>query len=153
MILAMIGVMETTSELPPNPQATTQPPAPKKSKSFYERRAHRSHDPFASINKRTLAGKRTADFVARYLELLGNPTGVDILARIISAAELQVLAEQARFKALEQTIVDAAVLDQIVRLESAAARAVRRLGLDQVKRKPDGPSLDTYLASKREVQP
>jgi hypothetical protein len=122
--------------------------APIKRKLNGHRRAHRSADILSHVNCRTLAGKRTRELVLHYLDLLGNPSGLDIEIRILSASELQVLAEQARFAALEQTTVDAAVLDQIVRLESAAARAVRRLGLDQMKRKAAVPSLDQYLAAK-----
>jgi hypothetical protein len=100
-----------------------------------------------------MTGRRTAELVRHYLELLGNPTGLDIRSRILSAAELTVLAEQARFNALEQTAtIDAAVIDQVVRLETSAWRAIRRLGLDKPPKRDDGtPSLADYL-SQRETE-
>jgi hypothetical protein len=49
-----------------------------------------------------LAGKRTAELVQRYVDLLGGgPLSIDTQAQVLSAAELQILAEQARFAALE----------------------------------------------------
>jgi hypothetical protein len=72
--------------------------------------------------------------VRHYLDVLGNPTGLDIQTRILAAAELQVIAEQARFAALENPPT-ADQLDQIVRLEAAVGRAIRRLGLDHAARR------------------
>jgi len=90
-------------------------------------RARRTNDPLASIDMNTARGRRVADLVRAYLRSLGNPAGIEQQAAIIAAAELQVLAEEVRTTALRDA--GHADLDQVIRLQGAADRAVRRLGI------------------------
>ncbi len=90
-------------------------------------RARRTNDPLADINMNTARGRRTADLVRAYMAAAGNPKGPERQAAVIAAAELQVLAETVRAAALAGTgNVD---LDQVIRVQGAADRAVRRLGI------------------------
>jgi hypothetical protein len=110
------------------------------------RRARRTNDPFADIDVNTARGRRIADLVRAYLVALGNPPEIERQAEVIAAAELQVLAEEARALALKQ--VGHADLDQVIRLQGAADRAVRKLGLDRLRDAPARPvSLDEHLAA------
>jgi hypothetical protein len=111
-----------------------------------KRRARRSNDPFAGISVNTARGRRTADLVAAYLVALGNPPEIERQAEVIAAAELQVLAEAARSAALRQ--VGHADLDQVIRLQGAADRAVRKLGLPDRRREPEGPTLSDILTER-----
>jgi hypothetical protein len=104
-------------------------------------RARRTNDPFAGIETNTARGRRVADLVRAYLTALGNPTEVERQADAIAAAELQVLAEEARAAALKQGGGD---LDQVIRVQGAADRAIRKLGLDR-KREPERQELDDWL--------
>src|ERR1039458_822359 len=107
-------------------------------------RARRTNDPFASLEMNTARGRRVGDLVRAYLDKLGHPTDVERQAAVIQAAELQVLAEEARSAALKSGTAD---LDQVVRVQGAADRAVRRLGIKRTEA-PKGPSLAEYLAAK-----
>ena len=91
-------------------------------------RARRTNDPLAEIATNTARGRRVADLVRAYLRALGNPANIEQQAAVIAAAELQVLAEEARGAALKET--GRADLDQVIRVQGAADRAVRALGLD-----------------------
>jgi hypothetical protein len=97
-------------------------------------RARRSNDPFADINTKTARGRRLADLTRAYLQALSNPPEIERQAEVIATAELQVLAEEARALALKA--VGHADLDQVIRLQGAADRAVRKLGLDRRLREP-----------------
>jgi hypothetical protein len=90
-------------------------------------RSRRSNSPFADIKTNTAAGRRIADLVRAYLTALGNPTSIEHQAEVIAAAELTVLSEEARTVALRDA--GRADLDQVIRLQGAADRAVRRLGI------------------------
>jgi hypothetical protein len=140
--------METVaSQLVPQGRAATSQSAPRVRgvELRKKRRARRSNDPFAGISVNTARGRRTADLVAAYLQALRNPPEIERQAEAIAAAELQVLAEEARALALKQ--VGHADLDQVIRLQGAADRAVRKLGLDR-KREPEGPTLSQYLTDR-----
>jgi hypothetical protein len=108
-------------------------------------RARRTNDPLANLDMNTSRGRRTADLVRAYLGALGHPADIERQAAVIAAAELQVLAEEARAAALKEGA--AADLDRVVRVQGAADRAVRRLGI-----KPGGapkpPSIKDYLAAR-----
>jgi hypothetical protein len=107
-------------------------------------RARRTNDPFANLDMNTARGRRTADLVRAYLGALSYPADIERQAAVIAAAELQVLAEEARAAALKEGA--AADLDRVVRMQGAADRAVRRLGI-----KPGGPKPQTikdYLAAR-----
>ena len=107
-------------------------------------RARRTNDPLAGVNLNTAIGRRVADLVRGYLDALGNPQDVGRQAEIIAAAELQVLAEEARTTALRDPL--AADLDNLVRVQSVADRALRRLGI-KPGAPPKPPSLKEYIAS------
>jgi hypothetical protein len=109
-------------------------------------RAKRTNDPFAGIRTNTARGRRIADLVGAYLAALSNPLEIERQAEVIAAAELQVLAEAARSAALRQ--VGHADLDQVIRLQGAADRAVRKLGLPDRRREPEGPTLSDVLRAR-----
>jgi hypothetical protein len=112
-------------------------------------RAKRTNYPLAGVETNKAHGRRIADLAGAYFRVLGNPTGIEQQAAIVAAAELQVLAEETRAAALKQ--IGTFDLDQVVRVEGAAARALRRLGVDR-KREPAVPTLAEHLA-KRAVEP
>ncbi len=90
-------------------------------------RAKRTNDPLADINRNTARGRRTADLARAFMDAAGNPQTPERQAAVIAAAELTVIAEAARAAALAGTgNVD---LDQVIRVQGAADRAVRRLGI------------------------
>jgi hypothetical protein len=105
-------------------------------------RARRTNNPLADIDTNTARGRRTADLVRAYLAILGNPAEIERQAAIIAAAELQTLAEEARTAALRDA--GHADLDRVVRMQGAADRAVRRLGIKPGQ--PSTPSLVEHLA-------
>ena len=104
-------------------------------------RAKRTNNVLAGIDTNTARGRRIADLVRAYLQALGNPAEIERQAAVIAAAELQVLAEEARTVALR----GAADLDQVIRLQGAADRATRKLGLDR-QREPAPITMDEHLA-------
>ena len=107
-------------------------------------RARRTNDPLAAISTNTARGRRVADLVRAYLRALGNPTNIEQQAAVIAAAELQVLAEEARATALKDA--GRADLDQVIRVQGAADRAVRRLGIKPGNVGPAPIDMDEYLA-------
>jgi hypothetical protein len=112
-----------------------------------KQRARRTNDPFSEFDTNTSRGRRLADLTRAYLVALGNPPEIERQAEVIAAAELQVLAEEARALALKQ--VGHSDLDQVIRLQGAADRAVRKLGLDRSREAAPAKaiSLDEYLAA------
>ena len=104
-------------------------------------RARRTNNVFAGIDTNTARGRRIADLVRAYLQALGNPAEIERQAAVIAAAELQVLAEEARTVALK----GGTDLDQVIRLQGAADRATRKLGLDR-QREPAPITMDEHLA-------
>lgn len=109
-------------------------------------RAKRTNDPFAEISTNTARGRRVADLVRAYLRALGNPANIEQQAAVIAAAELQVLAEEARGAALNEA--GPTDLDQVIRVQGAADRAVRRLGIKFSNAPASGPTLAEYLESR-----
>ena len=138
---------QTPMENRPAAAATSSTSRPHLADLPAAQRARRTNDPFANIETNTARGRRDADLVRAYLKALGNPASIEHQAAIIAAAELQVLAEEARTTALRDS--GRADLDQVIRLQGAADRAIRRLGLADQKRRPVvvGPSLVEYLAA------
>jgi hypothetical protein len=107
-----------------------------------------------ALDGRTALGRRVADLAESYAAALGGwPALTDMqAANVRRAAELAALAEQARADALRTGNSDPTAL---VKLDGAASRAVRALGLDR-QRKHDGrEALAAYLATKHppEVTP
>jgi hypothetical protein len=85
-------------------------------------------------------GRRARDLFEAYMARLGNPTGADVVANIIKAAELKARAE---------TVRKDSDIDQIVRLENMVERAERKLGLPKPGQPDAGakqPSPAEYLA-------
>ncbi len=97
-----------------------------------------------AIDGRTQLGRRLHDLAASFAVQLGGWSVLSetMAANVRKAAELSALAEQTRADALRNGNVEPLAL---VRLDGAATRAVRALGLDR-KRSPIGPTLGEYLA-------
>jgi hypothetical protein len=123
------GTQSTSRELRDEPQS--------------KRRSRRTNNVFADLDLNSSRGRRVADLVRSYLKALGDPYDAGRQAAVIQAAELQVLAEEARTAALREP--ETADLDALVRIQGAADRALRRLGI-----KPGGhqkpETLAEYLA-------
>jgi hypothetical protein len=109
-----------------------------------QQRGRRTNDPLATVNLNTAQGRRVADLTRAYLAALDAPVEIDRQAAVVAPAELQVLAEEARGAALREGA--SADLDRVVRMQGAADRALRRLGI-----KPGAPArvqtLQEYLKS------
>ncbi|MEW6438813.1 MAG: hypothetical protein AB1508_16770 [Pseudomonadota bacterium] len=100
-------------------------------------RARRSNDPLAKLPR------RVADLARAYLAALGDPEDIGRQAEIVAAAELVALAEKARSEALTVPGYD---LNNAIRAQNAADRALRRLGVKAVQAKP--PTLREYIATR-----
>jgi hypothetical protein len=111
-------------------------------------RSRRTNDPLADANQTTSTGRRIADLTRAFLAELSNPDDVTLQARAVAAAEMVVLAEEARAAALKTQGVDLDRLDRVIRLEGAVARSVRALGLPDRRREPEGPTLSDILAER-----
>jgi hypothetical protein len=114
-------------------------------------RAKISNDPryLAGHSGRTPAGRRRRDLVTVFVDALGGAdkvTGVQLMD-IRRAAELTALAEETRAKALCEgtSSVDLAAL---VRLEGAASRAVRALGVKSGPAATRAPTIGEWLAAR-----
>jgi len=83
--------------------------------------------------------------VRAYLKALGDPEDAGRQAEVIAAAEMQVLAEEARSAALREP-AKANLLNSAVRVQRAADQALRRLGI-KASAGPKTPTLAEYLAS------
>jgi hypothetical protein len=90
------------------------------------------------LSGNTTQGRRLLDLADAYADGLGGWSKLTDMqaAAVRAAAELTVLAEEARHNALRNGCGDP---DQLIRLEGAVARAVRRLGLGR-KRERDAIS-------------
>jgi hypothetical protein len=73
---------------------------------------------------------------------MGDPADAVAQANVLAAAELTVAAETARV----QLLAGKADVDQLVKLENLAARAIRRLGIKPGTTAPPGPTMSQYLA-------
>jgi hypothetical protein len=82
------------------------------------------------IDNRTAAGRRRRDLVDAFIAGLGGEASPVKLAEVRRAADLTALAEEMRAKALK-TGTDATEAMALVRLEGAASRARRALGLKE----------------------
>jgi hypothetical protein len=106
-------------------------------------RSRRTNNPLYGLNLKTSRGRRIADLVRAYLKAVGNPVDVGRQTQVIAAAELQALAEDARAAALREPAI--ADLEQLVRLQGLADRALRRLGI-KAETARQQPSLQEHLA-------
>lgn len=114
-------------------------------------RARVSNDPryVAGVSGRTPEGRRRRDLAQFFVDALGGPSAVTPvqLTDIRRAAELTSLAEETRAKALREG-TSAIDLASLVRLEGAASRAVRALGIKSTAGGPKPPTLQEYLAAR-----
>lgn len=94
------------------------------------------------IDGRTRLARRIRELSASYLVALGGIASPELRDRCERAAQLVVISEDVRRKAVTGSID----LDALVRIENTAQRAVDRLGLDRKPAFDDGASeLDRYL--------
>jgi hypothetical protein len=97
------------------------------------------------LDNRSSHGRRRRDLIRDYVTALGGAEKVPpaTMNDITRAADLVALAEKTRADALRGDAVD---MGDLVRLEGAADRAVRRLAIKPGT--PTGPTLQEYLAAK-----
>jgi hypothetical protein len=107
-------------------------------------RASRTNRPLHIHDLHSPRGRRIADLAGAYAEALGNPADIATQSEIVAAAELTTLAEEARALALANPAT--ADLDAIVRVQGAADRAVRRLGVKPGAKRDTTPSLADIVA-------
>jgi hypothetical protein len=119
-------------------------------RSSTSNRAKISNDPryLAGHTGRSPAGRRRRDLVNFFVDALGGPDQVTPVqvTDIRRAAELTALAEETRAKALCEG-TGAVDLAALVRLEGAASRAVRVLGIKSGPSAPKTPTITEWLAS------
>jgi hypothetical protein len=98
------------------------------------------------IDGRSHLGRRLLDLAESLAAQLGGWAGMSdtLAANVRTAAELAALAEQTRADALRNGNID---LDQVIRLQGAADRAIRRLNIADHKQAPAEESLAQYLAA------
>jgi hypothetical protein len=109
-------------------------------------RSRMTNRPLAGrANGNTREGRRLRDLFRSYLGALGNPCDPATQAAVLSAAELTVAAEAARARLLADG--RGADIDQVVRLENLAARALKRLAI-KPSAGPKPPSLAEHLANR-----
>jgi hypothetical protein len=84
-----------------------------------------TNGPMRRTSGNTAAGRRVRDLYRAFLQHMTNPADTIAQANALNAAELTVAAENARTKLL----AGQGDIEQIVRLENLANRAVRRLGI------------------------
>jgi hypothetical protein len=101
----------------------------------------------SDLDMRTAAGKRAAELAATFTAALGGRLSPEQALAVSRAAALLALSEDATTRRLGGDL--AVSLDDVVRLASAARRAVRDLGLHR-KREPATPTLEDYLAAKHD---
>jgi hypothetical protein len=103
------------------------------------------------LDGRTQTARRRREMIDVYTAALGGPAALSEGQQIDirKAAELTALAEQARARAMREGFADAGDLSSLVRLEGAASRAVRALGIKAAttNREPVA-DLAAYLANK-----
>jgi hypothetical protein len=105
-------------------------------------RAAITNDPLrVRADGRTPQGRRLRDLFRSFQVAAGNPSDPASVASILAAAELTVAAEEARAALL----AGSGDIEQVVRLENLAARAVRRLGVKPGVA-PKAPTLAEHLA-------
>jgi hypothetical protein len=92
-------------------------------------RSAATNRPASRWNLRTTNGRRCRDLYRGYLIQLGNPIDAPTVALVVAAAEAIVLAEVARQECLAG--MNGLNAELMIRCENSAARALRRLGLNQ----------------------
>ena len=97
------------------------------------------------IDGRSQLGRRLHDLAENFACQFGGWAGMSdmMAANVRRAAELTALAEQTRAEALRDGNVDPLA---VVRLEGAATRAVRALGLDRKRPEPPPSGIEELVA-------
>jgi hypothetical protein len=100
-----------------------------------------------AVDGRTLVAKRRRELIEIYMVALGGPAAVAgrLVVDVRRAAELVTLAEAERAKAMRGEPVD---LSSLIRIEGAADRAVRRLGIKPGADQPKPKTLAEYAAQR-----
>ena len=93
-------------------------------------RSAATNSPTGRWNGNTAAGRRARDLYRGYVAQLGSPADTPTLALVVAAVERVVIAENARADYLAGKVIS---LEDIVRLERAADKALARLKLDRVQ--------------------
>jgi hypothetical protein len=111
-------------------------------------RARATNDPLRGrASRNTAQGRRIGDLFDAYIRAMGNPTDALAQANALAAAELKVAAEDGRAKLLSGGDIDP---DQVVKLEGAAARADRKLGIAHRAPEVVGMTLGDVLKRRRD---
>jgi hypothetical protein len=94
----------------------------------------------------TRAGRLRQEMTAGYIEALGGLDRISSIQaeNIMRAVDLMMLAKTAR----AELAVGRQTINNVVKLENSADRAVRRLGIKPGAPASPAPSLQAYLASK-----
>jgi hypothetical protein len=104
-------------------------PLPSKGLPPAASRSAATNRPASRWNANTTGGRRARDLFHGFVTQLGTPTDAPTLSLILTAVERVVIAENARHDHL--TGVGGVTLNDIVRLERAADKALARLKLDK----------------------
>lgn len=97
------------------------------------------------LDGRTRIARRARKLLVAFAKAVGKYDDLVIAHAVTDAAELCAIAEDARARFMRGEDVS---LDDLVRIERAAALAVKRLNL-KPSDAPKAPDLDSYLESKR----
>lgn len=100
------------------------------------------------IDGRTRTARRIRELLMGYLAAIGGTVSPQLRERCERAAQLVTLAEDVRRKALGGRNIS---LDDVIRVENAADRARRSIGLDQKPRGPTFVPLRERLMQEAEV--
>ena len=115
-------------------------------------RARASNNPrrLEGLDGRSAHGRRRRDVIDGLITALGGPDRVTdpVMSDVVRAADLTLLAERARADALRGG-TEVSVSD-LIRLEGARDRAVRRLNLPSDGKTLAGPSLEDIFAAPAE---
>jgi hypothetical protein len=125
------GLITAAPELINTAASAPKSPAPRRKRD--RRRT------LTQIDKRSRLGKRIAELTNLFTGALGGEPSPILKLRIAQASQLSAIAEQARGDHMRGHGTS-----DIVRLERAAATAVRALG--ELEAKPRGPTLAEVLA-------
>ena|ERR1035438_9966579 len=93
-------------------------------------RSATTNGPMRRVSGNTAAGRRLRDLYHAFLQHMSNPADTIAQASALNAAELTVATENAR----AELLAGRGDVEQIVRLENLANRAVGRLGLRRTER-------------------
>jgi hypothetical protein len=101
-----------------------------------------------SLDHRTKSARRAAALAVALTEELGGNLSIREQAAVQRAAVLSAIAEDARSRALGGE-ADAPSLEDLVRIDNAAARALKVLGTRTAIPKTKVPDLEGYLAAQQ----